>query len=258
MALAGHQQHGRATYVQSDIADASSTNQLLSLTPSVWVATKSPTCKPPPTDWTNAALPAHQHTSIYVGDFNSHHATWGYEHADSNGDWLMEWSSQLNLSLVIDLKQKLSFHSARWDRDYSPDLCWVTSYNGQHIQTSLQVLDDFPHSQHIVAHVGLRIPLIRSLQKPRWNFRNQNGPNSLNNYTEYQLQSQQRYLSDLAKPSSYQPSQTFHEASGQATYRAWTLNVNNFLNNTQTPVIQISQITSWYALIMPVERDRRK
>ena len=86
----------------------------------------------------------------------------------------MEWSSQLKLSLVIDLKkQKRSFHSARWDRDYSPDLCWVTSHNGQPLQTSVHVLDDFPHSQHrpIVIHVGIRIPLIRSLQKPRWNFR---------------------------------------------------------------------------------------
>ena len=70
-------------------------------------------------------------------------------------------------------KQKRSFHSARWDRDYSPNLCWVTSHNGQPLQTSVHVLDDFPHSQHrpIVAHVGIRIPLIRSLQKPRWNFR---------------------------------------------------------------------------------------
>ena len=85
----------------------------------------------------------------------------------------MEWSSQLNPSLVIDLKQKRSFHSTRWDREYSPDLCWVTSYNGQPPQTSVHVLGDFPHSQHrpIVTHVGLRIPLIRSLPKPRWNFR---------------------------------------------------------------------------------------
>ena len=63
---------------------------------------------------------------------------------------------------------------------------------------------------------------------------------------------------DLPKPSSYQPRPPFHEASGQATYRAWTLNVNNFLNNTQTLVIQISPITSWSALIMPVGWDGRK
>ena len=111
-----------------------------------------------------------------MGDFNSHHATWSYERAYSNGDWMMEWSSQLNQSLVIDLKQKRSFHSARWDREYSPELCWVTSHNGQPLQTSIQVLDDFPHSQHrpIVTHVWLRIPPMRSLQKPIWNFRKAN------------------------------------------------------------------------------------
>ena len=88
----------------------------------------------------------------------------------------MEWSSQLNLSLVIDLKQKRSFHSARWNRDYSPDLCWVTSQNDQPLQTAVQVLDDLPRSQHrlIVTHVGIQIPLTRSLQKPRWNFRKAN------------------------------------------------------------------------------------
>ena len=149
MAFTGHQHHGRATYVRSDIAD---TELLESATvfDTIRVGSYKITnvYKPPPTDWTIAALPAHQHPAIYVGDFNSHHATWVYEHADSNGDWLMEWSSQLNLSLVIDLKQKRSFHSARWDRDYSPDMCWVTSYNGQPLQTSVRVLDDFPHSQY--------------------------------------------------------------------------------------------------------------
>lgn len=177
VAFTGHRQHGRATYVRSDIADAELVESA-ALFDTIRVGSYKITnvYKPPPTDWTNAALPAHQHPAIYVGDFNSHHATWGYERADSNGDWLMEWSSQLNLSLVIELKQKRSFHSARWNRDYSPDLCWVTSYNGQPLQTSVQVLDDFPRSQHrpIVTHVGLRIPLLRSLQKPRWNFRKAN------------------------------------------------------------------------------------
>ena len=122
MAFTGHQQRARATYVRSDIADAELLESA-TLFDTIRVGSYKITnvYKPPPTDWTNAALPAHQHQAIYVGDFNSRRATWGYERADSNGDWLMEWSSQLNLSLVIDLKQKRSFHSARWDREYSPD-----------------------------------------------------------------------------------------------------------------------------------------
>ena len=105
VAFIGHQQHGRATYVRSDIAKAELL-ELATLFDTIRVGSYKITnvYKPPPTDWTNAALPAHQHPVIYVGDFNSHHATWGYERAGSNGDWLMEWSSQLNLSLVIDLK----------------------------------------------------------------------------------------------------------------------------------------------------------
>ena len=112
VAFAGHQHHGRATYVRSDIADVELLESAtLFDTIRVGSYTITNVYKPPPTDWTNAALPAHQHPAIYVGDFNSHHATWGYERADSNGDeradsngdWLMEWSSQLNLSLVIYL-----------------------------------------------------------------------------------------------------------------------------------------------------------
>ena len=98
-----HQQHGGATYVRSDIADPELLESA-TLFDTIRVGSYKMTnvYKPPPTDWTNAALPAHQHPAIYVGDFNSHHATQGYERADSNGDWLMEWSSQLKLSLVID------------------------------------------------------------------------------------------------------------------------------------------------------------
>ena len=138
VAFTGHQQHGRAPYVLSGIPDAELLESA-TLFDTIRVGSYKITnvYKPPPTDCTNAALPAHKHPAIYVGDFNSHHATWGYDRPDSNGDWLMGWSSQLNLSLVIDLKQKRSFHYARWARDYSPDLCWVTSHNGQPPQTSV-------------------------------------------------------------------------------------------------------------------------
>ena len=87
VAFAGHWQHGRATYVRSDIADAELLDSA-TLFDIIRVGSYKITnvYKPPPTDWINAALPAHQHPAIYVGDFNSHHATWGYERADSNGE----------------------------------------------------------------------------------------------------------------------------------------------------------------------------
>ena len=70
----------RATYVRSDIADAELLESA-TIFDTIRVGSYKITnvYKPPPTDWTNAALPAHQHPAIYVGDFNSHHATWGYE-----------------------------------------------------------------------------------------------------------------------------------------------------------------------------------
>ena len=108
-----------------------------------------------------------------MGDFNSHHTTWGYEESDENGNWLENWASLANLSLIIDLKQRGTFHSARWNRDYNPDLCWVSAHNGLPLPATITVLDDFPRSQHrpTLLHVGIRIPLLQSLQKPRWNFR---------------------------------------------------------------------------------------
>ena len=76
VAFTGHQQNGRDTYVRSDIADAEHLESA-TLFDTIRVGSYKITnvYKPPPTDWTNAALPAHQHPAIYVGDFNSHHAT---------------------------------------------------------------------------------------------------------------------------------------------------------------------------------------
>ena len=65
--LAGHQQHGRANYVRSDIADAELLESAtLFDTIRLGSYTITNNYKPPPTVWTNAALPAHQHPAICV------------------------------------------------------------------------------------------------------------------------------------------------------------------------------------------------
>ena len=144
----------------------------------------------------------------------------------------MEWSSQLNLSLVIDLKQKRSFHSARW----------VTLYDGQHLQTSVHVLDDFPHRQHrpIVTHVGLRITLIRSLQTPRWNFRN----------AKWTKLSQQLEQSIICIPNN--------GSSVTEPYlrlnKAILISAKNSIPRGVRPRY-IPCMDMWSVLIMPVERD---
>ena len=77
------------------------------------------------------------------------------------------------LSVVARRKQRGTFHCARWQRDYSPDLCWISTTVGQSQPASSVVLGDFPHSQHrpSVIHIGLQLPIIRGVRHRRWNFR---------------------------------------------------------------------------------------
>jgi len=111
---------------------------------------------------------------MYIGEFNSHNSDWGYDQNDDNGEVLQEWIALHNLELNYNAKDMGTFRSARWRKDYTPDLS-ITSRNtldGPTIATRL-ILGDFPHSQHrpVLLEYGLKVPLIRSLPNPRWNFR---------------------------------------------------------------------------------------
>jgi hypothetical protein len=129
--------------------------------------------KPPNAAWPTPPLPAPSHPAILIGDFNSHHTTWGYNVSDKNGEDLTQWAELNDLHLVHDAKQKGTFHSARWNRDYNPDLCFVTrNGEGKPISAVRKVLGNFPHSQHrpVVFTIGLYIQRITSIPKNRWNF----------------------------------------------------------------------------------------
>lgn len=170
-----HPKHGRATYVRCDITEAAH-------------VVSTPHCdairvggfhianvyKPPSERWDSSTpIPNLPHPAVLVGDFNSHHSDWGYQESNPDGDQLQNWSSCNDFHLVHDAKQRGTFHSARWQRDYSPDLCWISMVDGHPQPASCTVLDDFPHSQHrpSVIHIGLRLPVIRGMEKRRWNFR---------------------------------------------------------------------------------------
>jgi len=108
-----------------------------------------------------------------MGDFNSHHTTWGYNDSDKNGEDLIQWSEAEDLKLIHDVKSRVTFHSARWNRDYNPDLCFVSKdEEGSPLVTHKNVLTGFPHSQHrpVVIEIGIDIHYINSIPKPRWNF----------------------------------------------------------------------------------------
>jgi len=173
-----HPKHGRATYVRGNITEAA---HVLS-TPHCDVIRVggyhvANVYKPPSEHWDSASvLPSLPHPAVFVGDFNSHHPDWGYQEADPDGDQLQNWSSLCDIQLIHDSKQRGTFHSARWQRDYSPDLCWTSMIDGHSLPASITVLNDFPRSQHrpSVIHVGLRLPVIRGIERRRWNFRKAN------------------------------------------------------------------------------------
>ena len=82
-----------------------------------------------------------------------------------------------NLHLLFDAKDRKSFHSARWRQDYNPDLSIVTNdSNFIPLSASRSILGDFPRSQHraVMISVGIKIPKVTTLQKPRWNFEKAN------------------------------------------------------------------------------------
>uniref|UniRef100_H3AEF4 Endonuclease/exonuclease/phosphatase domain-containing protein n=1 Tax=Latimeria chalumnae TaxID=7897 RepID=H3AEF4_LATCH len=135
--------------------------------------------KPPSHPWrTPNILPKLPHPAIYVGDFNSHHTTWGYRESDQNGVDLFDWALLHDLHLIRDPKQRGTFHSARWKQDYSPDLTWITSTGNHPLQAISSVLKNFPHSQHrpILTIVGVTIPIVSTNKNPHWNYQKANWP----------------------------------------------------------------------------------
>lgn len=130
--------------------------------------------KSPNVKWDNSPVKLFDHPAVYIGDFNSHNSDWGYNQNDDNGEVLQYWIALNNLELIYNAKDMGTFRSARWRKDYTPDLS-ITSRNtldGPTIVTR-HILGDFPHSQHrpVFLEYGLKVPLIRSLPKPRWDFR---------------------------------------------------------------------------------------
>lgn len=122
-----HKQYGVATYLRSNISNAKIVAQavvgeVFILTAEVSGVNIVNVYKPPNTLWNNLPLHVLKHPTIYIGDFNSHSLHWGYDRNDENGEILFDWISMNNMELIYSPKDKGTFHSARWNKDYSPDL----------------------------------------------------------------------------------------------------------------------------------------
>lgn len=85
----------------------------------------------------------------------------------------MSWASAQELHLVHDAKDRGTFYSRAHRREYTPDLCFVSTDNkGWPLNVTKRVLPAFPNSQHrpITIEVGVSIPIISSTKRPRWIF----------------------------------------------------------------------------------------
>jgi hypothetical protein len=60
--------------------------------------------KPSSEDWTMTVLPQADHSTVYIGDFNSHSTVWGYSSEDGNGENLSNWVELNHLHLLYDAK----------------------------------------------------------------------------------------------------------------------------------------------------------
>lgn len=174
--------HGIATYVKDSITNfekvyAQIISDIYLITIKVSDVHIVNVYKPPNVQWPHDFDTASPHPAVYIGDFNCHHVQWLYDSSDQNGISLQEWMEINNLHLVFDAKDNKTFHSARWNRDYNPDLCIVSMDNDyKPLQTSRKVLKSFPRSQHrpSILNIGVQIPLVSSIPKPRWNFQKAN------------------------------------------------------------------------------------
>lgn len=173
-----HAHYGNITYARNDIENinlvsTSTENDIHSIAVKMGETTIVNIYKPPGTAWPRNVLPQYQHPAVYSGDFNSHHTEWKYQHNDTNGERLYDWITENNIQLIFDAKERGSFKSRVWNREYNPDLTFVTTSNsGQPIHAQRCILKDFPKSQHrpALTKLGIQIPIIRSFPRPRWNF----------------------------------------------------------------------------------------
>lgn len=174
-----HRSYGVATYVRSNIENtqlvqSTTDDDIHQVTTKIADITVVNIYKPPQIQWPQRMLHLHPHPAIYAGDFNSHHTTWKYRTTDENGEQLLNWADSHNLSLIFSAKDKGTFRSAAWNTETNPDLCFVTQDpQNRPVTVSRRVLNDFPHTQHrpIILEVGIKIPVIHSTPRPRWNLR---------------------------------------------------------------------------------------
>lgn len=126
-----HRSYGIATYVREDhdnyhVIQMNQENDVSCIVIELFGIKVSNVYKPPNQIWPDNVLDRQAHPALYVGDFNSHHALWGYKRNNENGNKLHGWADSANLFLVQDLKGLTTFQSGRWNSGTNPVLCFVS------------------------------------------------------------------------------------------------------------------------------------
>lgn len=179
-----HHAYGCATYVRNTVENAyhissSTHDNIHSVVTKIGDIEVTNIYKPPNIAWPQQVIDPRPHPAVFIGDFNSHHQEWKYRANDENGEMLINWMEGNQLFHVFDAKDKGTFKSAAWKREYNPDLCFVTrDQDSKPLPTKRTVLNDFPHSQHrpVIYEIGTQIPLVTSIPRARWNFNKANWP----------------------------------------------------------------------------------
>ena len=129
-----HRQYGSAVFVKagSDIVPTSQsdTNNIEVLTVELTSVVVTSVYKLPTVDFNFPATHVplkHDKPQIILEDINSHSTQWGCKDNNRDGISVEEWIDSNEVSLIHDPKLPTSFQSARWKRDYNPDLAIVSN-----------------------------------------------------------------------------------------------------------------------------------
>ena len=127
--------------------------------------------KPPNEQFEFSCNTTQTSTQVIIGDFNSHSTQWGYRSTNEDGTLVEIWAESNLLSLIHDAKQPKSFHSARWQQCYNPDLSFVSTSIAH--QSEKIVMDVIPRTQH--RPIGFKIKAAVTPQqvpfRRRYNFK---------------------------------------------------------------------------------------
>ena len=175
--------HGSAIYVKNSTTIERSFNDTAQNVEVLRVETTQMTVisvyKPPPTPFTwpqQIPMNTSQATrpTVIIGDFNSHNTIWGYDENNADGEFVEDWATTNDLTLLHDQKDSSSFMSARWRKGYNPDLVFVSSQHFLCFEKT--IADPIPRSQHRPVIVNIR-PTVRAMESksvPRFNFKKAN------------------------------------------------------------------------------------